>query len=204
MVFKNIRRVIFSVGLTILCLSSVAQSSRWTFGRTGTTNFRGLAIGFEYYSGHEKFSTIFKFKRSPIDEYKIGKGIYITYFNLHQNKNFHYYIDVGFVFWNKRRINSTSTLDQRSEILQFTAKYKIGNFGILGRFGGLFNHNTVAQENGLREIKDNNIDLTIGAGISFPIPLPNLRGINSTILISNIDGFYYWSGTIFIPLLFYE
>ncbi len=201
--FKVIRQLFFSVGLLILCLTSVAQSSSWTFSKTDSTTFRGLGVGFEYYSGHEKFSKIFKFKRNPIDEYKIGKGIYITYFNLNENKNFHYYIDGGFIFWNKKKVDLVSTLDQHSEILQFTARYTIGSFGILGRIGGLFNHNTTTQENSLTVIKNNSTDLTIGAGLSIPIPFPRTNGLNFTILINKIDNYYYWSGTIFLPLLFH-
>ncbi len=176
------------------------KNSTFTFGKTDSTKFRGFGVGFEYYSGHKEISKIFKFKRDPIDEYKIGKGLYATYFNLNQKNKIHYYIDAGFIFWNKQKLNIDSTFSQRSEILQFTGKYRLGSFGVLGRVGGVLNHNSINSNNNI--INDNNIDLTIGLGLAIPIPIKT-KGLHFTILISRVNNHYSWSGTIFIPLFFH-
>ncbi|MBX2959842.1 MAG: hypothetical protein KF732_07775 [Flavobacteriales bacterium] len=196
-------KILITIGFAFFTLSTLAQTGKFTFGKSDSTIFRGFGVGFEYYSGHKELSKIFKFKRNPIDEYKIGKGFYVTYFNLNQKKKFHYYIDGGFVFWNMQRIDSVSTLNQRSEILQFTGRYRMGSFGLLGRLGGLMNHNTIVQDESLSEKKNNNIDLTIGLGLSIPIPLPKTKGLNLTILISRVNQHYTWSGTVFLPLIFH-
>lgn len=201
----NQLRILITILFTFFTLSILAQTGKFTFGKSDSTIFRGFGIGFEYYSGHKELSKIFKFKRNPIDEYKIGKGIYITYFNLNQKKKFHYYVDGGFVFWNEQKLNLDSSLKQRSEILQFTGCYKIGGFGIIARFGGLLNHNSISFNNilGVANRKNNEVDLTTGIGLSIPIPLPKTKGLNFTILISRVNKNYTWSGTVFLPLIFY-
>jgi len=192
--------------LTLLCFLSFSinsfsqKTSTFTFGKTDSTKFRGFGIGFEYYSGHKEVSKIFKFKRNPIDEYKIGKGLYVTYFNLNQKKKIHYYIDGGFIFWNKQKFSTDSTFRQRSEILQLTGKYRFGNFAILGRFGGLLNHNFINDRT--NTVNENNIDLTMGIGLSIPIPIKT-KGLRFTVLVSRINKNYSLSGTIFLPLIFH-
>jgi hypothetical protein len=187
--------------IIILTTSFFGQSNTWTFNKTDSTTFKGLGLGFEYYSGHENISKNIKFKRTPIEEYNIGKGIYLTYFNFNQNKKFNYYIDGGFIFWNEKKINLNSNIDQRSEVIQITTKYKLGRFGILGRIGGLYNHKTISYENTLTKDRENTLSLSIGAGLSIPI---FIKGLRLSTFVSKIDKYYYLSGTIVLPILFHQ
>jgi hypothetical protein len=201
-------KIIITVGLVLFSLTAISQKTgEFTFGKKDSSDlFRGFGIGFEYLSGHKEMSKIFKFKRDPIDEYKIGKGFYITYFNLSQDKKFHYYIDGGIVFWNNQKIGVNIKKEQRSEILQLTGSYRIGWFRLLGRMGGLLNHNTIKTVFNTEELnnKSNDIGLITGLGLSIPIPFKSTKGLTFTLLISRVNKHYAWSGTIFIPLIFHN
>jgi len=190
-------KILITIGLILCSLTAISQKTgKLTFGKDSTDMFRGFGVGLEYFSGHKELSKIFTFKRNPKEEYKIGKAVYITYFNLNQSKKAHYYADAGVVFWNEQKLDVDSTLKQRSEILQFTGSYTVGGFGIIARIGGLLNHNTF---NGVGSTtKNNNFDVTTGLGLSIPIPFPKTKGLNFTILISRVNKHYTWSGTIFI------
>lgn len=187
------------VVLSLISISISAQNNKWTFGNSNTQNFKGFGLGYEYYTGHEELSKNFKFKRSPIEEYNIGHGMYITFFNFNPNKKINYYIDGGFIFWNDKNMVSNTKIDQRSEVIHITTKYTLGRFGILARLGGIYNHQTITYENNLRIEQKNNLDLSFGFGLSIPI---FIEGLRFSTFITKIDNYYHLSGTIILPILF--
>tara|TARA_B100000809_G_scaffold265497_1_gene324516 strand:+ start:4049 stop:4657 length:609 start_codon:yes stop_codon:yes gene_type:complete len=196
-------KIIIIVGLVLFSLTAMSQKTgKFTFGNKDSDKFRGFGIGYGFYSGHKELSKIFTFKRKPLDEYKIGAGLYITYFNLNENKKLHYYVDGGFVFWNEQKLDIETTPEQRSELIQFTGSYRIGKIRIVGRFGGLLNHNVINSDN--IATKKNDFNLTTGIGLSIPILFKKTKGVSVTVLINRVNKHYTWSGTVFIPLVFHN
>jgi len=169
-----------------------------------TNTFKGIGLGFEYYNGHQDFKKNFSFKgRQPKQEYKIGRGVYFTYFNLDSNKKINYYIDAGFIFWQNQEIDKNITLKQHSELIRITGSYGIGKISLIGRVGGLLNHNKIDDNNLIS--RQTNTSLVLGSGISYSLynnSLPLLNGLHTSFLINRIDKNWIFSSTILIPLIF--
>ena len=191
-----------SILLTIICFlfSSYiwSQKSAHPYNVTDSTKYRGFGVGLEFYSGHEKFSELFKFiRRDENYVYTHGYSVYASYFNLNQNKKFKYYLDAGVIFWFRSTLIDDYKIQSRSESIQLTGVYSIGKLGIIGRIGTLLNHSLINKESKAK------ITPSYGFGLSFPVPIKKANGYNALIQISKINRLYTLSGTIILPLVFY-
>lgn len=185
-----------------LSLSGGAQNGYFSIGNKDGTKFKGFGIGTEYYTGHSEMGKLVKWKKPATEGFVRGIGIYVSYFRANPSNKIQYYIDAGVVFWHSGNLIEEGDFYQRSELLQFSGRYAIGKFGIVGRIGGLMNHDISATGNAFHPIKP--FTLTTGLGVSIPIPIKKVKGLGALFMVSRVNNLYTWSGTIIIPIVFHK
>ncbi|OFY85421.1 MAG: hypothetical protein A3K10_03745 [Bacteroidetes bacterium RIFCSPLOWO2_12_FULL_31_6] len=165
---------------------------------------KGFGLGCDYYSGHHKMGKLFRLVHKPEEDYKKGFGFYVSFFNFNWDKKFHYIIDGGILFWRNYILENGMKLDQRSEVLTFKGSYRLGRISIIGKFGGMINHNKYLQW--LNEdpipINTNEFGITYGIGLSYSFGFQYSKYIPVVLEMTRMNEHFFINTTIYIPIVY--
>lgn len=206
--YQLFMKTIITLICILLCSISFSQDSG-TFkvskkekpAEKESRNFnKGFALGYEYFSGHSELSRLFKIKRNPKHEYKIGHGVYVDYFNKYCfRERMGYRITAGGVFWNEQN-TGTEIVKGSSGFINFTGSYSLGGeVDLQGKFGGFLNRNAETRLIGteMNQINTTTFSISYGVGVLYSHGMLSL-GFNA----SKIGEYNMFSITVSVPIIF--